>query len=1102
MQPLINIENKLALFYKKYYKNELIKGCIFFFSLGVLYLIITIYVESLLWLRPINRFILFWLFIVIELLLFYKFILIPIIKLYKLKEGINNLDSSKIIGNHFPEIKDKLFNLLQLKQSNKTSELLIASIEQKSDELNPFRFSESISFQASLKYLKYILLPAAFFSLSLINGLNLDFTQSFNRVVNYQSEFSPPAPFTLSLQTSSLDVVEGQSHKVLITSKGKTVPNEVKIVYNNQTYFTKNEGKGVFSFTFLNVINPIDFYFESGDVSSPFYSINVIKTPRIKKVKIKLDYPYHTKKQDEIIENTGNLSLPEGTKVEWNIDSKQTDSVSFIEGERRLFFNKLKADNFNFRKTITSNLEYKISSSNTNLKDFETLSYKIKVVKDEYPTITIQTNIDSLYRGEALFAGKVSDDYGLKNLKVVFYDQSNIDKVIIVPIKLSKENTQTFFYQFPGPTTIEDGVDYEIYFQVSDNDIINGSKSATSKKYAFRKKTNNEVLQEQFKEQKESINTLENIFKNNSLDQEKFLKIQNELKNKKDLSWRDKNKIKKVIDRQKKYNEMIERQAEKLYEALDQNKKENKRNQSKTDNLKQRIKELLKSEKQKRILTELQKLAEKINKEDLIKKAEKLAKNNKQQQRSLESLLELTKRFYVEEKTIQIANKLKELSKKQQNLFKAQDVDLEKQKTIGKEFKDVSKELDQLAKDNQGLKNPMSLPDLDELEKEVKESLVKSEEKLYQKENVSAKKEQEKSSKKMQEMSKKMQNSISEMQSNSIDENIEDLRKILENLLIFSFKQEESLLRFKELSSGHPDFGKELAKQNQLKTYFEHVDDSLFVLSMRLPELTSKIQTELTNTHYNLDRSLENFAENRFDSGSANQQYVITSANILSDFLSNLLSNLKNSKNSLGQKGKKNSFSLPTIIEKQKGISEKLKNGLQKNNKKGQDGDEGKKGQKGQKGSNGSKPNTEFKEGPQSEDIFEIFKQQSYLRETLIKIMEKEGDSNGTFKRAIKSMEQLENEIINNGLTQSSLKRMQQLEYQLLKLNTALVKQGKENKKNATPNTSRYKNNNLKQLQFKKQFYNQIEILNRQSLPLQQDFEKKVQKYFSKKNKE
>ena len=98
---------------------------------------------------------------------------------------------------------------------------------------------------------------------------------------------------------------------------------------------------------------------------------------------------------------------------------------------------------------------------------------------------------------------------------------------------------------------------------MSDNDIINGSKSVISKKYTFRKKTNDEVLQEQFNEQKESINTLENIYENNRLEQDKLQKIQNELKNKKDLSWRDKNKVKKVVDRQNKYNEMIERQARK-----------------------------------------------------------------------------------------------------------------------------------------------------------------------------------------------------------------------------------------------------------------------------------------------------------------------------------------------------------------------------------------------------------------------------------------------------------------------------------------------------------------------------------------------------------
>ena len=53
-----------------------------------------------------------------------------------------------------------------------------------------------------------------------------------------------------------------------------------------------------------------------------------------------------------------------------------------------------------------------------------------------------------------------------------------------------------------------------------------------------------------------------------------------------------------------------------------------------------------------------------------LKKLKQLAQQNKQQERSLERILELTKRFYVEEKTLQIANKLESLSKKQDSFKK------------------------------------------------------------------------------------------------------------------------------------------------------------------------------------------------------------------------------------------------------------------------------------------------------------------------------------------------------------------------------------------------------------------------------------------------
>ena len=62
----------------------------------------------------------------------------------------------------------------------------------------------------------------------------------------------------------------------------------------------------------------------------------------------------------------------------------------------------------------------------------------------------------------------------------------------------------------------------------------------------------------------------------------------------------------------------------------------------------------------------------------------------------------------------------------------------------------------------------------------------------------------------MKQMSQQMQQAMANMQANSIDENIDDLRKILENLVTFSFKQEDLMTQFDEISVRHPDFGKNL----------------------------------------------------------------------------------------------------------------------------------------------------------------------------------------------------------------------------------------------------------------------------------------------------
>ena len=195
MNSFNNIQTKLEKFISKYYTNELIKGGILFFSIGLLYFLFTLLIEHFLWLNPTGRSILFWLFIAVELFLFIKFMAIPISRLLKLQKGIDYEYASKLIGNHFPEVSDKLLNVLQLYKNKRDSELLLASIEQKSIELTPIPFKLAINLKKNLRYLKYAVLPVIILLLAFVTGKFNWFSDSYERVVHYQTAFEPPPPF-------------------------------------------------------------------------------------------------------------------------------------------------------------------------------------------------------------------------------------------------------------------------------------------------------------------------------------------------------------------------------------------------------------------------------------------------------------------------------------------------------------------------------------------------------------------------------------------------------------------------------------------------------------------------------------------------------------------------------------------------------------------------------------------------------------------------------------------------------------------------------------------------------------------------------------------
>lgn len=1117
------IQQKLAQFIKKYYVNELIKGIILFFAIGLLYFLITLLVEYFLWLDPLGRTFLFWSFVAIEFGLFLRFIAFPLSRLFNLQSGITQEEASKIIGRHFQQVNDKLLNVIQLNQNQRESELLMASIEQKSNELQPIQFSHAVNFKKNAKFLKYAAVPVFIFLMITLLGEKNLFSSSYKRVVNYNMAFEPPAPFAFYVLNENLSAIENKSFKLKIRVDGTIIPENASISYNDESYFLQQTTPGFFEYTFVQPTVPIAFRFSANSVISKEYQLDVVNTPSLLSFEMGLDYPAYTGKKDEVLGSSGSATIPEGTEVSWRLNTKNTREVRLSTSDTSVLF-LAKKQVFELRKSVFSRLDYTITTSNENLKDYENLSFTLEIVKDQFPAIDVQSRQDSIDSQQYYFLGQLSDDYGLTKLQLVFYPVNKEEEKEIKILPLNKANFDQFVYAFPGNLPLSEGVSYEYYFEVFDNDAIHKFKSSKSGVYSFRKWTKDEKENEQLDQQENSIREMDKSLEDLRSQEKKLEELTRTQKEKNELNWNDKKKLDNFIQRQKQQDEMMKKFSKEMREDLENFQPENEEEDPFKEQLNERLEENEERIKEnERLLDELEKLQDKIQKEELTEKLEKLAKQNKNQEKNLEQLLELTKRYYVSKKAEKLAEEIYKLGEKQEKLAEKPEAEntLEQQEELNKDFEEHLKEMEELQKENDALKDPMDIPKDKSGGQQVKEDQKRASQKLKEENQKGAAENQKRAGKKMKQMGQEMQMQMQSGQMESLDEDVEMLRQVLDNLVIFSFEQEELMEEFKRTDYKNPVFGAKLNVQNDLKLNFQHIDDSLFALSLRQPMISNSINKTITEVQYNIDKSMERLAENQLRQGIANQQYTVTGANELAIFLSDLLNNMQNQMQMSGSgsgkgkgqgqgEGEGRGFQLPDIIEKQKGLGEKMKEGMQKGEDgKGENEGEGQgegQGEGDGEGNKDGKGNSEGKNGDGNSEneemngeIYEIYKEQQLLRQELENRLSKEG-LKGKGGDLLREMEGIEQQLLDKGYNQRTLERMLNLKYELLKLDQADFEQGQESRRESRANQGDYENTLKLSPEEIRKYFNTIEILNREALPLRPEYKEKVQLYFKHKD--
>lgn len=1138
------IKQKLSAFVRKYYQNELLKGGLLFLATGIGYFVLVLLIEHFLWLSTGARAVLFWIFVMVELGLFIKFIVIPVTYLLQLRKGLSNKEASRLIGNHFPEVGDKLINLVQLTENGNKSELLLASIAQKSIELSPVPFQLAVNFKTGLKYGKYLLVPVVIVLVILIFGSVSWFTDSYDRVVHYSKVYQPPAPFYFEVLNSNFKVEEGKPYTFQVKVVGDMLPETATIHFNNEEYYLRKISTDVYEYTFKELHGTTAFYVEANDVRSPEYSLDLVEGPMILQFQMKLDYPAYTAKKDEIIKNTGDGIVPEGTKVTWELVTSATENVAYTDKDTLVYFNRSSND-FSYTKKLFSGLDYRIATSNSNFKNYEDLNYGIEVIRDEYPEILVDYAIDSSLVQTYVVNGRVTDDYGLARLNLKYYNTSNPELVTSISMKVSKGNVDQFISVFPDTLQLEKGSTYEFYYEVTDNDAIHGGKSSKSKTYTYNALSDNQIQEEILNNQKQSISEFSETFEKMSEQNKELEELTKLQKEKTSLNYNDQQKIQDYLKKEDKQLDKIQQLSEELKENLEAFKKENKLNETEDKYLQERLERLKKKmEEEAKLLEEMQKYMDKLSKEEMAQKMEEFSKQKNKNSRDTKQMLELVKRYYVAQKAEMLNKDLEELAKKQNSLANDKEENTStKQEEINKEFNKVAEELQDLQKENKELSKPMDIPDQQKEAEDVKKEQEEATEDLEKqeksddaqeaaKQKQNAQQKQKSAAQKMKKMSGGLQSAMEMSAGEAMAEDTKMLRQILENLLVYSFEQENLKDQLSKYTTTSGGFSKHLIHQQELRNMFEHVDDSLFALSLRQPMISDKINNEIEEIYFNVDKSLERLAESQVYQGLSSQQYALTHVNNLADMLSNVLSSMQNMMQMQGNGAGSGSAPSPgmqlgDIIMSQEQLNQQMqgrmkgKSGSPQSGKEGQEkgdgeegGKEGSKGKKGEQGDNGN-DGGEGKDGKQpgengeggaagggngemsNEELFEIYKQQQLLRQELEKQLNDKmnSDQYRSTQKLIQDMENTEEELLTRGITESLYKRMLNIKQQMIKLENAAFEQGKKNDRQSTTNTKEYSVNeeNIERL---KEYFKQVEILNRQVLPLRQFYKSKVNSYF------
>ena len=1090
-----SIVQQLQRYKRKFYLNKLLRGSIYFGAVVLSVYLLFNSIEYTARLNSFGRAFLLFSFILLFLFIFYQWVLDPLIRISTPRRQISDEEAARQIGNYFPDVQDKLLNMVQLNKAGSRADnsLVMASIAHRTQQLSVVSFPLAINLKNNLRYLRYLAAPILVILVVLLFVPQF-FSEGTRRIVNFNKDYKPEAPFTFALQNASAIAFKNEDFPVRVAIEGRTMPDKVYINASGRRFRMMPNEDGVFEHVFQNVQRNTSYFIEAAGFTTPSHSITVVDRPNLKNFSVSLDYPDYLQKKDESLENVGNLQVPEGTEVFWQFSTLAADSVSivFADGEEQHQLDQNSSGSFSFKKQAMKPDHYQIDLKNEYSSNQQKIRYFLDVIPDQHPEITLDQFRDTTLYQFLVLGGNVSDDHGLARLALFYKFESaeetpkeNKQKYRALDLPLnSKQNNQSYYHQWNVDSfQLNPGDKIRYFLKVWDNDAVNGYKSAKTASYVFKVPDKREIKENLEQSSAETQSQISKTVEQAEQLKENIDDIEKKLRGKKDLTWQDKQKLEDILEQRKE----LEKQLEELRKQNESTNKQREQFDDRSEEMKKQISQLqelmneLLDEETKKLYEELQKLLD--EQQDMDQLQDKLQQINDKEEtleQELERTLELFKKMKLDMKLDDVQKQLSEQAEKQQELAEEtenKDNDTEElskqQEELNKEFEETQQDMKEMEEMNQELKNPAPMQDMSEEQQQTQQEQQMAKESLDKNKRSKAQKSQQKSAQQMKQMAEKMQQMQQSMEMESLQENMDNLRNILDNLITLSFDQEKVMKDFREVKQNDPRFIDLSQEQLKLADDAQIIEDSLLALADRVFQIQSFVTREVKDMNNYMDGSMESLRERQQYKAISQQQFAMTSINNLALLLNDVLGQMQQQMaDAMGNPQKKqgNSRQNMNMSELQKQLNQQIQD-LKRSGKSGRE---------------------------LSEELAKLAQQQEKIRKAMQEMNgEEQPSGGGAGEELSKKMEETETDLVNKKLSQELIERQKEILTRLLEVEESMREQELDNKrKGETAKDDYEKQTNQRFEEYIKLKKQEIELLKTVPVKLNPYYKNEANEYF------